>query len=247
MTPDEQKKAPFEKIVAVFHCEHQVANDFFRSKHYKPAIARYRKMVRIFEDVSVANEKEDEQRNNYLMKLYLNLCLSYTKIRNSQKAITYGHLALKLDENNAKAMYRLGCAYLLADEFDKAKDYLIKAKQHKPYESCVRKVLVELEQKRRQHVDWENMFYKRMFSNSSGNTEKKTISEVKESPEVKEFRIVVEKQVKRFLESDEKEFAFSSGYTDWQTDVVKELANENNLAFVTKIHNDKKIIKVVKK
>lgn len=242
MTPDEQKKAPFEKVVAVFHCEHQVANDLFRSRHYKPAIARYRKMVRILEDVSVENEQDDLQRNGYLLKLYLNLCLCYININNSEKAIIYGRLALGLDNKNPKAMYRLGSAYLLADEFDQAKLYFLKAKEHRPFQTCVHKQLVELERRRKEHQQWESNFCKKMFATSIDD---KQI--LVDSPETKEFRNVLREQFKKFLDSEDCELSFSAGYNDWQIDIVKELSDEYNLAFVSKIYYDQKIIKAVKK
>lgn len=242
MTPDEQKRAPFDKVVRVFHCEHQVANDMFRSKHYKPAIARYRKLTRILEDVSVSNEEEDNQRQGYLLKLYLNLCLCYTNIRNSQKAIIYGKLALKLDENNPKALYRLGNALILADDFDKAKEYLLRAREHKPFHSCVQKVLIELERKRKEHQQWESNFCRRIFAAS---IDEKPATE--NTAEANEFRKVLKEQFKKFVESDDKELAFSAGYNDWQLDIVKSLANEHNLAYVSKIHYEQKIVKVVKK
>lgn len=242
MTADEQKKAPFEKAVAVFHCEHQLANDMFRNKQYKPAIARYRKLVRMLENISVENEDDDEQRNGYLHKLYLNLCLCYTKIHNSQKAIIYGKLGYELNRNNPKAMFRLGSAYMLADDFDMAQRYLLKAREYRPFHKCVQKVLLDLERKRKEHQQWESIFCKKMFAVNVADKESQN-----DSPEAKEFRNVLKEQFTKFVESNEEELSFSSGYDDWQIDIVKGLSNEYKLAFVSKIHYDQKIIKVVKK
>lgn len=244
MTPEEQKKAPFEKIAAVFHCDHQMGNELFRGRQYKPAIARYRRLVKLLEDVSVANEQEDEKRKEYLLKLYLNLALCYINIKYSSKAITFADLALKLDGKNPKALYRMGCALFLADDFDKARYYLNKAKQFQPYEKNINKVLMDLDQKQKQHMQWENVFCKKIFGNSNNNEDKKLFSE---SVEIKEFRDVLRKEIKKFIDSEDKELQFSSGYTEWQSDIVKELAREYNLAFVSKLQLDTKIIKVAKK
>lgn len=243
MAPEDQKKASFEKITSVFHCENQMGNELFRNEHYKPAIARYRRMVKLLEDVSVSNGEEDEKRKEYLLKLYLNLSACYLNIRNSSKAFIYADLALKTDGNNPKALYRMGYALFIADDFDRARYYLNRAKQYKPYEKNINKVLMDVEKKHKQHREWENMFYKKMFSLDI--VKEKTV--VPEPSSVREFRNVLEQEFKKFIESEQKELRISPGYTDEQVEIVKDLAREHNLAFVSKIQNDTKVIKVAKK
>ncbi|XP_054711534.1 inactive peptidyl-prolyl cis-trans isomerase FKBP6-like [Uloborus diversus] len=242
MTPEDQKRAPFEKIAEIYHFENQTGNDLFRRRLYKPAIARYRHMVKLLEDVSVSNEEEDQKRNGYLLKLYLNLAQSYLNLNNPNKAIIYSDLALKLDPENPKGLYRMGVALDKTEEYERAEYYLNKAKKHKPYEKSINVIMLKLEKKRRQYQDWEKQFCKNMFGKSE--EEKKPVMETKEN---KEFLNIIESEIQKFMESNETELKFSSGYTDSQIQVVQNLANQYGLAFVSKIQDNRKVIKIAKK
>ncbi|CAL1284045.1 unnamed protein product [Larinioides sclopetarius] len=241
MSPEERKKAPFEKIIGVYHCDSQLANDLFRRKMFKPAIARYRRIVTLFEEVSAANEEEDEQRKGYLLKLYLNLAQCYLNIQNPKKAIIYADLALKIDSGNPKGLYRMGKALYLTGSYERAENYLCKAKKHKPYEKCINEAIQELEKKRKSHLDWERMFCKRMLG-SEEETQKPF-----QFQEPADFVEIIDNEINKFIESDKQELFFQPTYLESQLDVVKYLAQAYNLAYVSKIQNGVKINKVVKK
>ncbi|KAF8786551.1 Inactive peptidyl-prolyl cis-trans isomerase like protein [Argiope bruennichi] len=241
MAPEDQKKAPFEKIVGVYQCDNKLANELFHKKMFKPAIARYRRIVTLLEEVSVANEEEDEQRKGYLLKLYLNLAQCYLNIQNPKKAIIYADLALKIDPSNPKGLYRMGKASYLTGNYERAEHYFCKAKKYKPYENCINMAIKELEKKRKAHLDWEKMFCRRMLGSEEENGKP---FQLEEPPE---FVDIIDKEINKFVESDEQELHFQPTYTESQLDVVKFLAQTYNLAYVSKIMNGVKINKVVKK
>ncbi|GFT62639.1 inactive peptidyl-prolyl cis-trans isomerase FKBP6 [Nephila pilipes] len=242
MSTEDQKKAPFEKIVGIYHCNNQLATDFFRRKMYKSAIGRYRRITNLLQDIPVANEEEDEQRNDYLLKLYLNLSVCYLNVRNPQKALIYADLALKLNPNNVKGLYRMGRALCLTGSYNRAEHYLYLAQKHKPFDKSITLALKELEQKRKFHQDWEKMFCQKMF----GSEETKPKSDIKfEEPD--DFTFCIGEQIKEFLNSDEREYLFSSFFNERQLEVVKHFARKYNLAFVSKIVDGQKLNKVAKR
>lgn len=240
MAPEDQRQAPFQKLVGVYHCENHLASDLFRKNMYRAAIGRYRRIANLLQDVSVANEEEDEQRNGYLLKLYLNLSVCYLNVQNPQKALIYADLALKLDPNNVKGLYRLGKALYLTGSYDRAEHYLYLANKHKPYDASITQTIKDLERKRKYHQDWEKMFCQKMFG------ETKLKSDVK-FDEPADFVQCIDEEIQEFLKSDESEYAFPPSFTESQLEVVKYIARANNLAFVSKILNREKIIKVAKR
>uniref|UniRef100_A0A2L2YF89 peptidylprolyl isomerase n=1 Tax=Parasteatoda tepidariorum TaxID=114398 RepID=A0A2L2YF89_PARTP len=243
MAPEDQKKASFEKVVAVYHCEHNMANDLFHKKLYKQAIARYRKAANMLQEVNVANEEEDEKRNGYLLKLYLNLAQCYINIQTPNKAVIYADLALKIQPKNPKGLFRMGCALHMISDYERAEHYLSQAKKEKPFAKSINEAIAKLEQKRKQHYEWEKRFSKYALAGSQQSEAAKE----QVLPETQEFVDIVQEQINEFLESDEKELTFSSGYTEDQIVVMKELAKKNNLAFVSKIMAGVKINKIVKR
>ncbi|GFV07579.1 inactive peptidyl-prolyl cis-trans isomerase FKBP6 [Trichonephila clavipes] len=242
MSPEAQKEASFQKIVGVYHCENQLASDLFRRNMYKPAISRYRRLTNLLEDISVANEEEDKQRNEYLLKLYLNLSICYLNVQNPHKALIYADLALKLDPRNIKGLFRMGKALYLTGSYDRAKHYLHLAKKQQPFDKSISQVIKQLEQKHRVHKDWEKMFCQKMF----GPAENKLKSDVM-LDEPADFVLCIEEQIKEFLQSDEREFLFPPSFTESQLEVVKYFAQIYDLAFVSKVMGREKLNKIAKR
>lgn len=244
MTPEDQKKAPFEKIVGVYYCENQMAKDLFKQKQYHAAIARYRRVMNLFEDVSVENQEQDDKRKGYLLKLYLNLSQCYINISNHKKGVTYAGLALKLDEKSLKGLFRMALSLERLNDLDGAQFHLSKAKRLYPYEKSVNRLILKVEEKIKRCKDDEVRFCRNAMGLSI-NESVKPVVPLEESPE---FISTIREELKAFVESDERELVFSPGYTENQLDVVKVLAQtEFNLAFISKIQCDRKINKVAKK
>ncbi|GFR29616.1 inactive peptidyl-prolyl cis-trans isomerase FKBP6 [Trichonephila clavata] len=242
MSLEAQKQASFEKIVGVYHCENQMATDLFRRRMYKPAISRYRRVVNLLQDISVANEEEDKQRNEYLLKLYLNLSICYLNVQNPQKALIYADLALKLDPDNVKGLFRMGKALYLAGSYDRAEHYLHLAKKQKPFDKSITQAIKELEKKRKVHKDWEKMFCEKMLG--SGETKLKSDVTFEEPAD---FVLCIEEQMKEFLQSEEMEFTFPPSFNESQLEVVKHFARTYDLAFVSKIVDGEKLNKIAKR
>ncbi|KAG8187252.1 hypothetical protein JTE90_019145 [Oedothorax gibbosus] len=242
MKPEDQRKVPFEKKVAVYHVENLLAKDLFRGKQYGAAIGHYRKVAKVLEDINVANEEEDKKRNGYLLKIYNNLAQCYINKQDPKKAVTFASLGLKIDDKNRKGLFRMGKALHMLSEYDQAEKYLNKAKKYYPLDKDISRIILQLQQKRKQHEDWERIFAMKAMEKTLDEENKKVVFE--ESPE---FVNTIRKRLETFVESDEQEAFFSPGYTESQLNVVKILAQELELPFVSKIQNDKKINKVAKK
>lgn len=241
MTPEERAAVSFPDIIEVCHVENRMGNDLFQRKLYKQAIGRYRKVVRYLDKFSVSNESEDNQRQKYLLKAYLNLSQCYLNTNNNNKAIIYAKLALKIDENNVKGLFRLGKALYLNDEYEQGERYLKRAKELSPTSYDVDKTLKELRSKRKIYENWQKEIYNGMFCGKA-----KASIETVESPEDKEFRSIIEDIVQNFMNSSDEEYSFSPGYTKSEIEVVQSVAKKYDLAFIEKTQDHKKIIKIKK-
>lgn len=242
MEPEDQKKAPFEKIVGVYLCEDQMAKNLFHQKQYTSAISRYRRVMNLLENVSVENEEQDGKRKEYLLKLYLNLSQCFINIENPKKGVTYADLALKLDPTSRKGLFRMALSLCSLGNYKGAENHLKQAKKLYPYDKKINRMILQLEEMCKRDQDWELAFCKKAMGLNIKESSKPIALE--ESPE---FINTIKDELKAFVDSDEKELVFSPGYTENQLDVVKALAQVFNLAFISKIQCDKKINKVAKK
>jgi len=89
-----------------------IGNQKYGLKNYGKAAWCYRRSIFILENVPVASEKEESQRNDLLFILYLNLAQSYLKLKRYPQACSACKLALRSEEGQtgemlAKVFYRL--------------------------------------------------------------------------------------------------------------------------------------------
>lgn len=77
------------------------------------------------------------------MPVYLNLaaCYLHESMLVPEKVVENADLALAIDKDNTKALYRGGKAHLLMGDMEKARDKLRKAAQRQPSDKHIREVL----------------------------------------------------------------------------------------------------------
>ena len=70
--------------------------------------------VSLLENSRLKNDEEEIRWKSVLLKLYLNVALCSLKVGKYPVAITNSRKALELDENNVKALFRIGevCTYV---------------------------------------------------------------------------------------------------------------------------------------
>ncbi|XP_032184267.1 inactive peptidyl-prolyl cis-trans isomerase FKBP6 isoform X2 [Mustela erminea] len=101
----------------------------------------------------------------------LNLSLTYLKLERPTTALRYGEQALILDQKNAKALFRCGQACLLMTEYQKARDFLVRAQKEQPFNHDINNELKKLASSYKDYTDKEKEMCHRMFApDDNGST-----------------------------------------------------------------------------
>merc|ERR1711981_994967 len=128
---ERNKTYTFEDVLKVVQKEHRTGNSYFGKDEYKSAAKCYERACKLLDELELANDEEEQKQSHLLLKFYNNRGLCYTRINWPKKACLVLQDALKIDETNAKANYRLGVAKRMLCHYDAARRYLMKALQVK--------------------------------------------------------------------------------------------------------------------
>nr|KAF6440554.1 FKBP prolyl isomerase 6 [Rousettus aegyptiacus] len=105
----------------------------------------------------------------------LNLSFTYLKLERPTTALRYGEQALIIDRKNAKALFRCGQACLLMTEYQKARDFLVRAQKEQPFNHDINNELKKLASYYRDYTDKEKEMCHRMFAPcDNGSTDSST-------------------------------------------------------------------------
>ncbi|XP_076336053.1 LOW QUALITY PROTEIN: inactive peptidyl-prolyl cis-trans isomerase FKBP6-like [Tachypleus tridentatus] len=162
LTP-EKKETSFERILAVCKSQHQAGNDFYKQQMYQKAITRYKKAVHLLETFPLANEEQEKQQQNLLMKLYLNLSLANLTIKEAGRCIFFARRSLEIQNNNIKALFRMGKGFMMKGDFEKAHGYFQRALKLNPNEQEIIEEIRKLDKQRADYEMMEKDFCKKMF------------------------------------------------------------------------------------
>ena len=126
--------------IAVYH--KLKGNELFNEGNIKPAACRYCKALRYLISVGPATimvTVSDKPVNLRELKLQclLNVTLCHLKSSHYEHAIDTASKVLKLDNGNAKALYRRGVANLELGNIEDASNDLLKAKEHDPNNKAI--------------------------------------------------------------------------------------------------------------
>ncbi|XP_013786360.1 inactive peptidyl-prolyl cis-trans isomerase FKBP6-like isoform X2 [Limulus polyphemus] len=181
LTPEEKKEASFERILAVCKSQHQAGNEFYKKQMYQKAITRYKKAVHLLETFSLANEEQEKQQQNLLMKLYLNLSLANLTIKEAGRCIFFARRSLEIQNNNVKALFRMGKGFMMKGDFEKSHSYFQRALKLSPNEQ---EIIEEIRKLDKQQADYEMMekdFCKKMFSQHKKTPDQKADSDTNQN------------------------------------------------------------------
>ncbi|XP_018887307.2 inactive peptidyl-prolyl cis-trans isomerase FKBP6 isoform X2 [Gorilla gorilla gorilla] len=98
------------------------------------------------------------------LPVLLNLSSTYLKLDRPTIALCYGEQALIIDQKNAKALFRCGQACLLLTEYQKARDFLVRAQKEQPFNHDINNELKKLASCYRDYVDKQKEMWHRMFA-----------------------------------------------------------------------------------
>tara|TARA_B100001248_G_C27388126_1_gene460791 strand:- start:388 stop:2067 length:1680 start_codon:yes stop_codon:yes gene_type:complete len=117
------------------------------------------------------NEIEEKEGNNlyYLnvkqlhISLMMNICQCFMKLSDYKNTIDLCAQILKLDKNNYKTLYRKGYAYLKNNDTDRAKEFLLKAKEINSSDKCIIEALSELKKQNKINNEKDKTVFKDIF------------------------------------------------------------------------------------
>nr|XP_020662988.1 inactive peptidyl-prolyl cis-trans isomerase FKBP6 isoform X1 [Pogona vitticeps] len=163
MSTEQQGTFPLQKVLKIAATEREFGNYLFRQNHFKEAKKRYKRASSVLNHL---NAKEDEQVKVDAAKLliFLNLSFTYLKLECPARALAYGEKALEIDEKNAKALFRCGQACLSLAEYERARDFLVKAQKAQPFNHDINNELKKLASCYGDYMMKEKEMCCRMFS-----------------------------------------------------------------------------------
>lgn len=141
-------------------------NDYYRKQDYKMALRKYRKALRYL-DICWEKEGIDEEISSGLRKtksqIFTNSSASKLKLGDIKGALLDTEFAMREGDNNAKALFRQGQAYMALHDIDAAVESFKKALTLEPNDAGIKKELAAARKKIADRRDLEKKAYSKMF------------------------------------------------------------------------------------
>ncbi|PIA56341.1 hypothetical protein AQUCO_00700577v1 [Aquilegia coerulea] len=141
-------------------------NEHYKKQDYKMALRKYRKALRYL-DICWEKEDIDEERSTYLRKtksqIFTNSSASKLKLGDIKGALLDTDFAMREGEDNVKALFRQGQAYMALNDIDAAFQSFKKASELEPNDGGIKKELAAVKKKISDRSDKEKKAYSKMF------------------------------------------------------------------------------------
>ncbi|XP_066134196.1 inactive peptidyl-prolyl cis-trans isomerase FKBP6 [Saccopteryx bilineata] len=162
LSAEQQDEFPLEKVLKVAATEREFGNYLFRQNRFYGAKDRYKRALVLLRQRSAPPEEQHLVEAAKLLVL-LNLSLTFLKLEQPARALHYGEQALVIDQKNAKALFRCGQACLFMTEYEKARDFLVRAQKEQPFNHDINNELKKLACHYKNYMDKEKEMCHRMF------------------------------------------------------------------------------------
>ncbi|XP_012597698.1 inactive peptidyl-prolyl cis-trans isomerase FKBP6 isoform X2 [Microcebus murinus] len=163
LSAEQQDEFPLQKVLKVAATEREFGNYLFRQNRFYNAKVRYKRALQLLHRRTAPLDEQHLVEAAKLLVL-LNLSFAYLKLDRPIMALRYGEQALLIDQKNAKALFRCGQACLLMTEYQKARDFLVRAQKEQPFNHDINNELKKLASYYRDYVDKEKEMCHRMFA-----------------------------------------------------------------------------------
>ncbi|XP_006889852.1 PREDICTED: peptidyl-prolyl cis-trans isomerase FKBP6 [Elephantulus edwardii] len=163
LSAEQQDQFPLQKVLKVAATEREFGNYLFRQNRFYDAKVRYKRALMLLCRRAAPLEEQHLVEAARLLVL-LNLSFTYLKLERPVIALRYGEKALTIDQKNAKALFRCGQACLLMTEYQKARDFLVRAQKEQPFNHDINNELKKLARYYRDYMDKEKEMCHRMFA-----------------------------------------------------------------------------------
>ncbi|XP_060028285.1 inactive peptidyl-prolyl cis-trans isomerase FKBP6 isoform X2 [Erinaceus europaeus] len=163
LSAEQQDQFPLDKVLKVATTEREFGNYLFRQKRFYDAKARYKRALQLLHRRSGPPEERPLVEEARLLVL-LNLSLTYLKLERPTAALRCGEQALRIDQRSAKALFRCGQACLFMAEYEKARDFLVRAQREQPCNHDINNELRKLACYYQDYAEREREMCYRMFA-----------------------------------------------------------------------------------
>ncbi|XP_029077426.1 inactive peptidyl-prolyl cis-trans isomerase FKBP6 isoform X1 [Monodon monoceros] len=163
LSAEQQDQFPLQKVLKVAATEREFGNYLFRQNRFYDAKVRYKRALLLLHRRSAPAEEQLLVETAKLLVL-LNLSFTYLKLERPTMALRYGEQALVIDQKNTKALFRCGQACLLMTEYQKARDFLVRAQKEQPFNHDINNELKKLASYYRDYLGKEKEMCHRMFA-----------------------------------------------------------------------------------
>ncbi|KAK9136094.1 hypothetical protein Syun_015424 [Stephania yunnanensis] len=141
-------------------------NEHYKKQDYKMALRKYRKALRYL-DICWEKEDIDEEKSLYLRKtksqIFTNSSACKLKLGDLKGALLDTDFAMRDGEDNVKALFRQGQAYMALNDVDSAVLSFKKALDLEPNDGGIKKELSIAKKKIADRRDQERKAYSKMF------------------------------------------------------------------------------------
>ncbi|CAD5122907.1 DgyrCDS11307 [Dimorphilus gyrociliatus] len=165
LTYEDRRDASFEVRKSAVDNLNDDAKIKYKQNYFMAASKIYRRVQNILEEARLANDEEEREQRRLLIKAYVNRAVCNIHLKNPKYVITDTKNALLLDPKCGKALYLLGKAHRLLENFDKASKCLLRAQKLVSRQEEVSKELEVLDKLQKKWLEKEKILYQNMFSN----------------------------------------------------------------------------------
>ncbi|CAG7900935.1 unnamed protein product [Brassica rapa] len=141
-------------------------NEHFKKQDYKMALRKYRKALRYL-DICWEKDGIDQETSTALRKtksqIFTNSAACKLKFGDAKGALLDTEFAMRDEDNNVKALFRQGQAYMALNNIDAAAESLEKALQFEPNDAGLKKEYAAVMKKIAIRDNKEKKQYRKMF------------------------------------------------------------------------------------
>ncbi|GMH13474.1 hypothetical protein Nepgr_015315 [Nepenthes gracilis] len=159
----------FRSIMGEAEKIRSTGNRIFKEGKYELAKAKYEKLLREFNHVNPQDDDEGKEFGNARNMLHLNVAACYLKMGECRKSVEACNKVLDTNPVHVKALYRRGMAYMLAGDFEEARnDFDMMIKVGKSSEPDATAALQKLKQKEQESMRKAKKEFKGLFDKKPG-------------------------------------------------------------------------------
>lgn len=247
MPEERNKEYRFKDVFSAARREHIDGNKYVEKQEFKLAAKCFERGAKLLDEVELANDEEEREQKKLILKLYLNRALCYLKLQWPKKACLALQKALEIDNNSAKAMYRMGRAKRMLCDYKEARRYLIRALNIEPSNSDIGRELSSLDELMRQQDEDERALYQRMFQapkQRNNNSYPSTRFPPSVSFDDETYSQIMDQLSEFKLDDTQTEFPLPSGFDKDTVNVVRHLSSQMGLSVEKgRIENQYKVVK----